>query len=443
MSLHPTAAGHVGDSEPILLAETLDYFHAGGKPRAAWRVGAEFEKFALDRQTGRALTYGEPGGIRDILGELARRFAWQPHYEGEHLTALSRDGGMVSLEPGGQVEFSTPPVRRIADMANQLARHRDELRAVVDPSRVIWVAAGVTPCAAVEGIPLGPRRRHAVMAEYLPSRSPTALAMMKATASTQAAFDYLDEADAVRKFAVALKLGPLFNALLVNSAYRHGGPSGWASYRGRIWQGMDPDRSGPLAALLQRGLNFESYRDYLLDVPMLFVYRDGDYRPAGGRTFREYIARGIDSRYPTFSEWELHLTTVFPDVRLKNFLEVRGADSTRPALALGVPAFWKGLLYDSTALAEAAHIADAIPAADLPSLTESVNRFGLEAHYRGKAVRQWAAELLRVATAGLHRQAASDEVDYMRPLESATAASSPKVPSTPRSCGELLTALEF
>ena len=415
MSVHPAADAFVADAEPVRLADTLDYFHAGGKPRAAWRVGAEFEKFALDRDTGRAITYGEPGGIRDILHSLAKRFGWQPHHEGDHLTSLSRAGCVVSLEPGGQVEFATPPVRHLDDVARELDRHRDELRAVVDPTRIVWVAAGVTPFARIESIPLGPRRRHAVMAEYLPSRSPTALAMMKGTASTQAAFDYADEADAVRKFTVALKLGPLFNALLANSEYVHGEPSGWASYRGRVWQGMDPDRSGPLVALLEQGLNFESYRDYLLDVPMLFLYRDGDYRPAGGRTFRDYLTHGIDGRFPAPAEWELHLTTVFPDVRLKNFLEVRGADATPPALALGVPAFWKGLLYDPETLANADDIARTILPGDLPALCESVSRQGLHADYAGRSVRAWATELLTLAARGLANQQSAGEAAYLVP----------------------------
>ena len=416
MSSHPAPDAFVADAEPVGLDDTLDYFHAGGKPRELWRVGAEFEKFALDRRTGRAITYGEPGGVRDILQTLARRFGWQPRHEGDSLTSLSREGCVISLEPGGQVEFSTPPLRNLGDMARELFRHRDELRAVVDPSQVIWVAAGVTPFARVESIPLGPRRRHAVMAEYLPSRSPTALAMMKATASTQAAFDYADEADAVTKFTVALKLGPLFNALLVNGAYRHGEPSGWASYRGRVWQGMDPDRSGPLVTLLDHGLSFESYRDYLLDVPMLFLFRDGDYRPAGGRTFRDYLTHGIDGRFPTPADWELHLTTVFPDVRLKNFLEVRGADATPPATALGVPAFWKGLLYDPESLAEAAAMADTIAPGDLPGLGESVSRHGLNATHAGRSVRAWATELLDLATRGLTNQDAADEVTYLESL---------------------------
>lgn len=416
MSVHPAADAFVADAEPVRLAGTLDYFHAGGKPRAAWRVGAEFEKFALDRGTGRAITYGEPGGICDILHSLAKRFGWQPHHEGDHLTALSRAGCVVSLEPGGQVEFATPAVRHLDDVARELYRHRDELRAVVDPARIVWVAAGVTPFARIESIPLGPRRRHAVMAEYLPSRSPTALAMMKGTASTQAAFDYADEADAVRKFTVALKLGPLFNALLANSEYVHGEPSGWASYRGRVWQGMDPDRSGPLVALLEQGLNFESYRDYLLDVPMLFLFRDGDYRPAGGRTFRDSLTHGIDGRFPTAAEWELHLTTVFPDVRLKNFLEVRGADATPPALALGVPAFWKGLLYDPETLVHADDIARSIPPDDLPAICESVSRHGLNATYAGRSVRTWARELLTLAARGLANQHAASEVTYLEPL---------------------------
>jgi len=420
VSTHLSAASPAEAQHPIAFDELRDYFSNGAKPKADWRVGAEFEKFALDRRTGRQIGYDESHGVREILESLVARFGWDPHYEGEHLTTLTRIGSCVSLEPGGQVEFSSLPVKHVGELAVELYRHSDELRAVTDPTRIAWVAAGVTPFSRVESIPLGPRKRHAVMAEYLPTKCPLAMHMMKATASTQVAFDYSDEADAVKKFATALALGPIINAVWGNSAFANGEPTGWASYRGKVWLGMDPDRSGVLHQLLADGLSFARWVDYLLDVPMLFWMREGDYEPAGGRTFREFMTRGIEDYYPTKFDWELHLTTVFPEVRLKHFLEVRGADANPPPLALAVPAFWKGLLYDEAALEAAAAIASQFPPKTLPDLFASASERGLIAKANGRTVKAWATELTAIAREGLRRQAAAnghaDETHFLDPV---------------------------
>ncbi len=413
-------AGADGSLPPLTPADLPAYFHRGGKPPADWRVGGEFEKFAVERATGRPLTYDEPGGVRDILQALVDRFGWRPHYRGDRLTLLSRGGATVSLEPGGQVEFSSPPVRHVGELAAELYRHRDEVRAVVDPDRVAWVAAGVTPFTRVEDIPAPARRRHRLMTEYLPARGPKAAHMMKATASTQAAFDYADEADAVRKFAVALTLGPVVNAVWGNSPLYAGEPTGWASYRGRVWLGMDPDRCGLLPHLLADGLSFDRWVSYLLDVPMLFTVRDGGYHPAGGRTFRHFLTRGIDGRYPTMADWEVHLTTVFPEARLKQFVEVRGADANPPPLALAVPAVWKGLVYDSAALAAAGEVARHFPPADLPHVFEAAAWHGLAAEHGGRSLLAWAREVIDIAADGLRRQAERsglpDERPYLDPV---------------------------
>ena len=409
-------AGADGSLPPLTLADLPAYFHRGGKPPADWRVGAEFEKFAVERATGRPLGYDEPGGIRDILQAMVDRFGWQPHYRNERLVMLTRGGAAVSLEPGGQVEFSTPPVRNVGELAAELHRHRDEVRAVVDLDRVAWVAAGVTPFTRVEDIPPPVRRRHRLMAEYLPARGPKAAHMMQATASTQAAFDYADEADAVRKFAAALTLGPVVNAVWGNSPLYGGEPTGWASFRGRVWLGMDPDRSGLLTHLLNDGLSFDRWVRYLLDVPMLFTVRDGGYHPAGGRTFRDFLARGINGRFPTLADWEVHLTTVFPEARLKQFLEVRGADANPQALALAVPAVWKGLLYDAGALAAAGDLARHFRPADLPGVFEAAARHGLAAEHGGRALLAWAREVIEVAAGGLRRQAERSGLPDERPF---------------------------
>jgi glutamate--cysteine ligase len=402
------------DLLPISQADLIAYFQEGAKPVAHWKVGAEFEQFALNRRTGCPLKYAEPGGIRSILQALADRYEWEPHYEGGDLTTLSRDGATVSLEPGGQVEFSTPPVAKLPELKAEYTRYTNEIRSVVNPDEVAWVPAGVIPCCPVENIALGVRRRHAVMAEYLPEHGPMALHMMKGTASTQVAFDYSDEADAMKKFAVALTLGPVVNAIWANSPVYDGKTTEWVSYRGCIWQGMDPARSGLLVAQLQRGLSFQTWIDYLLDVPMLFHAIGGEFEHAHDCTFRSFMARGIGGHFPTRADWEVHLTTVFPEVRLKHFLEVRGADANPLPLALAVPALWKGLLYDADALDAAAAMAKRFHPEELPGMCESAYRRGLAATFHDKPLLHYACEIVAIASAGLRDSTGRAFLDPVR-----------------------------
>ena len=415
MSVHINRSSDDRRNDPVGPDDLLGYFHDGGKPRGEWRVGAEFEKFAVERGTGRHLTYAEPGGIRSILEALVERYAWEPHYEGEHLTTLSRDGAMISLEPGGQVEFSTPPLLSVSDIDAALQQHRTEIRSVTEPATVAWIASGVSPFQSADDIPLGIRPRHKLMAEYLPGRCPKAMEMMKATASTQVAFDYADEADAMRKFRVALTLSPIANAIWANSPYYAGKSTGYASYRSRVWLGMDPDRSGLLPDLLAEELSFERWVRYLLDVPMLFVCEEGAYLPADGLTFRRFMASGHGDYFPTLADWEIHLTTVFPEVRLKTFLEIRGADATRPALAVAIAAFWKGLLYDDEALTAAEAVCDAIAANELPRLFAETSETGLATPFAGSTVLDLARRIVRIALDGLKRQ--GEAVRYLEPIQ--------------------------
>jgi glutamate--cysteine ligase len=391
----------VAELEPVTHAELRDYFHKGGKPASAWRVGSEFEAFVVERSTGRAVTYSEPGGIRDLLQGLVDRFGWTPHIRRDRLIMLSRAGATVSLEPGGQVEFSSPAVANVADLAEQYDRYCSEVRAVLDQSRFAMIAAGVTPFAKIEEIAPPVRRRHQLMAEYLPARCSMAVHMMQATASTQSTFDYADEADAIRKFSTAITLGPVINALWGNSPLYGGAATGWVSYRGKVWLGMDSARCGLLPHLLNDGFNFDRWTEYLLDVPLLFAVRDGQYIKADGQTFREYMAHGIAGHDPTVADWEVHISTVFPEVRLKQFLEVRGADANPPPLSLAVPTFWKGLLYSTDSLAEAASIATQFAPLDLPKVFELAAREGLAGVWNGQPLLNWARRLTELAVAGL------------------------------------------
>lgn len=403
--------------QPVQLSDLIHYFQDGSKPRSAWRVGAEFEKFALHPQTGQTISYEQPGGIREILQRLVDRFGWEPHYQGGHLTTLTRLGSAISLEPGCQVEFSSPPVEHLNDLANHLHQHRAELQAVTSDLPITWIAAGVTPFTKVEDFPKPLRNRHQMMAEYMPSRGPMSLHMMYATASTQVAFDYSDEEDALAKFTTALKLSPIINAIWANSPIYGGEQTGWASFRARIWLGMDPDRCGLLPELLVAEHRFETWTNYLLDVPMLFRLEQGELAPADGRPFRDFLNQGLDGRWPTLADWELHLTTVFPEVRLKQFLEVRGADANPPALALAVPAFWKGLLYDRQALAAAQEVVRQVTPAELVQTYTNGAKNGLNTLHHGRPLLDWAKELLTVAQVGLKLQNCADDCAYLEPVE--------------------------
>ena len=398
MSTH--LPGNGVDQSPVTEADLLDYFREGAKPRAEWRVGAEFEKFAVDRTTGKQLGFDF---IEQVLHALATHFAWEPHHEAARLTTLTRGASTISVEPGGQLELSTPPSERLSELKAELDTHLRELRAVTDPAKVAWIACGVTPFSAVGEIPLNPRPRHRLMAEYLPTRSPTALHMMKATASTQVTFDYADEADAGRKFAVALMLAPVVNAMFANSPMYAGKRTEFVSFRANVWHRMDPDRSGLLTELLAGDVTFARWVQHALDVPLL-ILADGDsFRPAPGVTFRTFLNRGIDGRFPTRHDWDVHLSTLFTEARLKRFLEVRGADATPAPLALAVPAVWKGLLYDADALAAALGLSRHFKPAELRPLSEAASRFGLRAEHRGKPLADWCREVVAIADAGLKR----------------------------------------
>ena len=410
MSTH--LPGNGIDDTPVCEADLVAYFREGAKPATEWRVGAEFEKFAVDRITGKQL--GFDAGIEHILHALATHFAWEPHYEPGRLTTLTRGGSTISVEPGGQLELSTSPAARLSELRSELDTHLHELRSVTDPAKIAWIACGVTPFSAVEEIPLNPRPRHRLMAEYLPTRSPTALHMMKATASTQVTFDYADEADAGRKFAVALTLSPVVNAMFANSPLYAGKRTEFVSLRANVWHRMDPDRSGFLANLLTGQVSFSQWVQHSLNVPLLLLTDGETLRPAPGITFREFLKRGIAGRFPTRHDWDVHLSTLFTEARLKRFLEVRGADATPTPLALAVPAVWKGLLYDADALTAATELARAFKPEELHPLSEAAASLGLRAEHRGKSLRDWCREVVRIADTGLKCQ--GEDVAYLDAL---------------------------
>lgn len=386
----------------MLTREALVATYAGyGAPRSRWLVGGEYERAVL-RPDGAPVRFHDPDGIEWILHQYAARTGWKKKYEGEALIEVYEPHTLASitLEPGGQVELSGAPHARLADLAAELEAHCARLRDISAGTDHRWTACGLTPIARIADIPFVPKGRYAVMQAYLPAHGELAHWMMKGTCSVQANFDYADEADCARKFHVALDLGPLNTAIFANSPLSEGRPSGWMSTRGLVWTKTDPARTGFPAALRQ-GYRHERQVDYLLDTPMMFIAPGGRWQPAQGRSFRSWMEEGIDGLHPTMEDWALHQTSVFPEVRVKRTIEIRGADAVRTDLALGFVALWTGLLYG--ALDEARALADAMTAdGEAPEHRQvAASRLGLGAAFSGRPAWAWAADLVEIARRGL------------------------------------------
>ncbi len=380
--------------------DLIQRFHDYGKPRERWLIGGEFERIAL-RGDGSPVHYDDTEGIRWILERLQQLGGWEPVLEAGKPIALVRDGASTTLEPGGQVELSGAPHASLLDLAIEATASMGELRSIAEDHDLRWVALGLSPYAPIDSIGWMPKGRYAVMRDYLPSRGELALAMMKGTSSFQANFDYADEADCALKLGSMSRLGALTTALFANSPLLAGRETGFMSYRGEIWTRTDPDRTGfPLAD----SYSHEAWVDYLLDVPMMFYKRDGQWAPAGGCSFREYMSAGLDGHFPGWEDWELHQTSVFPEVRVKRTIEVRGADAVPLSLSLAGIALWTGLLYDPGALDEAAALsrdfAAAAPAAERFAVA---CRQGLGGRLGGRSLAAWAEDLVQIAGRGLAR----------------------------------------
>lgn len=382
-----------------LLVQT---FHSYGAPRSRWLVGGEFER-AVVRPDGQPVGYTDPDGIRWILETLAAQDDWQIVREGELPIALVKPtGASITLEPGGQVELSGAPHRTLSELDAEMQRNRRALRALARGRELVWIAAGLTPVADIDAIPWMPKGRYRVMREYLPRFGDLAHFMMKGTCSVQCNYDYLDEDDASRKVRLLAGLSPLTTALFANSPLYKGQPTGFMSYRGHIWTRTDPARTG-FPPGLRSDFTFERWVDYLLDVPMMFFKKGPDYVPALGRTFRSYMTEGIDGQRPTMADWDLHQTSVFPEVRIKRTIEVRGADCVDHELALAFCALYAGLLYCRRALDEALVLVSEIErSGDHMARFEVACREGLAGAFGGRSLADWASDLGDIAERGLN-----------------------------------------
>ena len=409
MSAPPQAPG-----EPITDKKQLvDYLAAGSKPREDWRIGTEHEKFGYRRDDHRPLPYEGERGIAAILKGM-ERFGWEPVFEGENVIALTKeDGCNVTLEPGGQFELSGAPLETIHQTCDEVHTHLHQVKQVCAPLDTGMIGIGFRPKWCRADIPWMPKGRYEIMRAYMPTKGSLGLDMMLRTCTIQVNLDYSGEADMVKKFRVGLALQPVATALFANSPFTEGKPNGFLSYRSHIWTDTDPDRCGILPFVFEDGMGFERYVDHVLDVPMYFVYRDGTYIDASGQSFRDFLQGklpALPGEVPTTGDWADHLSTLFPEVRLKRFLEMRGADGGPWDSICGLPALWVGLLYDQSALDAAWDLVKDWSQAEHEALRADVPRRGLGTPFRGGTLREVARETLAIATAGLQARGKLDGV---------------------------------
>ncbi len=410
------------DATPITSVRQLaDMLAAGCKPKSQWRIGTEHEKFGFSRRDTRPVPY-EPAGIRAVLEGLAP-LGWKRIEDGGRLIALSQEGRSISLEPGGQLELSGAPVETLDQTRIEMDTHFAELREACDPMFVGFAPVGFHPTATRAAMPLMPKSRYDIMKRYMPRVGGMGLDMMLRTCTVQVNLDFGDERDMVRKLRVSSLLQPVATALFANSPFVEGRPSGFLSYRAHVWTDVDNARAGTPAVYFEDGFGFERYVEWLLDVPMYFVSRGGALRDVAGASFRRWL-QGREDRLagiePTMGDFSDHLTTVFPDVRLKRFLEMRGADAGSPAMMLAQSALWVGLLYDEASL-DAAEAMTARQERDtLLGLRAAVPREGLAARTGMTTAGALAAEMIAIAIAGLRARGAGEEA-FLAPLEAIAA----------------------
>ena len=403
-------------------SQLIERLESGCKPPETWRIGTEHEKFAYEVGTNRPLPYEGRNGIHAILTEL-QRFDWQPILEGETLIGLTKDGQNVSLEPGGQVELSGAPLFDLHETCREVNAHLDQCKEVAEELGVSFLGLGFRPVDRREDVPWMPKGRYKIMRAYMPTVGTLGLDMMLRTCTIQANLDFGSEADMVKKFRVAQALQPVATALFANSPFTEGKPNGFLSYRAQVWTDTDNARSGILPFVMEDGFGFERYVDYALDVPMYFVMRDGKYIDASGQSFRDFLngkLPALPGEIPTVSDWEDHLTTLFPDVRIKRYMEVRGADGASWRRICALPALWVGIFYSATELDAAWDLVKDWTWEEQLAMKADVPSWGLRASFRDGTVQDVAKRVLAISAEGLKRRAifdgSLDEVHFLDSL---------------------------
>jgi len=409
-----------GPQGPIVSSrdELVAYLERGSKPAQNWRIGTEHEKFGFYKSGHDPVPYDGDRGIRALLETFKDRFGcigWEAVTENGNIIALNcKDcpkGGTISLEPGGQLELSGAPLENLHETHAELRQHLIEVGEICREFGIGLLGIGFSPKWTLRQTPMMPKERYRIMARYMPERGRRGLDMMFRTATIQVNMDFSDEHDMVAKLRIGLALQPMATALFANSPFTDGKPNGFQSYRAEVWRDTDPDRTGQLPFAFEPGMGFERYVDYALDVPMYFVYRDGRYIDVAGASFRDFLdgkLAAVPGLRPTLDDWADHLTTLFPDVRLKHFLEMRGADAGTFAQIWALPALWTGLLYDDEARDGAAALIADWTEAERQALRDTVPRLGLGTPFRRGTVRDIAREVVALAEGGLKRRARLD-----------------------------------
>lgn len=416
----------------------MQWIADGEKPRERWRIGTEHEKFVFQTGSLAPVPYAGEGGIRALMEGLIARFGWEPIMEGDNLIALRRPkaeaaageiGGSISLEPGGQFELSGAPLANLHDTAAETAQHLREVLAMGETLGIGFLGVGFSPKWALADVPKMPKQRYGVMTRYMPQVGKGGLDMMYRTATIQVNLDFSSEADMVKKLRVSLALQPIATALFAASPFKEGKPNGFKSMRSEVWRDTDKNRTGMLPFVFEPGMGYERYVDYALGVPMYFVYRDGKYIDVAGASFQTFIdgtLPQLPGEKATIDDWSDHLTTLFPEVRLKKFLEMRGADSGGGARITALSAFWTGLLYDQTALDAAFDLIKTWTDEERDALRNGVPAGALATPFRSSTVREVARRVLAISAAGLRARRvlnakSQDESIYIAPLETMVA----------------------
>jgi glutamate--cysteine ligase len=406
-----------GPESPVIRSrdELVAYLEEGCKPASEWRIGTEHEKFVFRIADHAPVPYEGDRGIRVLLQSLRDRFGWDEVLEKGNIIALRRKdcpkGGAISLEPGGQLELSGAPLETVHQTQEELRQHLVEVGEVGKELGLGFLGLGFSPKWRLAETPVMPKERYRIMKRYMPQRGRLGLDMMFRTSTVQVNMDFASEADMVKKLRVGLALQSVATALFANSPFTDGKPNGYQSYRAEIWRDTDPDRTGLIPFAFEDGMGFERYVDYALDVPMYFVYRDESYVDVAGASFRDFLAGKLGALpgvLPTLDDWADHLTTLFPDVRLKRFLEMRGADAGNFSQLCALPALWVGLLYDSEALDQASALVADWSLSELQALRDQVPRLGLATPFHRRRLLDVAREVVTIALGGLRRRARLD-----------------------------------
>jgi glutamate--cysteine ligase len=408
-------ARDVSDTTPIeARSELVEWIASGEKPRDAWRLGTEHEKVPFYRADASPVPYEGGRGIRALLEGMRDRTGWQPIMEDDHPIGLFDEagGGAISLEPGGQFELSGAPLRTLHDTARETAQHLSDVKAVAEDLGIGFLTLGMSPLWTRAETPVMPKDRYRIMTNYMPKVGSLGLDMMYRTSTVQVNMDYASEADMVKKLRVSLALQPIATALFANSPFTDGKPNGFLSMRSHIWLDTDADRTGMMAFAFEDGFGYERYVDWALDVPMYFVKRDTTYHDVAGASFRDLLAGNfapLPGERATHSDWANHVSTLFPEVRLKRYLEMRGADVGGLEHIVALSAFWTGLLYDDAALDGAWDLVKGWNAQQRQKLRADVPTQALKATIGGRSAQDIARDALALAREGLKRRAHLDE----------------------------------